>query len=292
MTHLTVVVLTYNEELHIGRCLRSLKAVADKIIVVDSGSNDNTVAIAKSFNAEVLSNSWVSHGSQFNWTIDQLSKETDWIIRIDADEHLSDKLISDIKKLTPNLNPNINGIYFKRYIKFQNSLIRYGGIGGVESLRMFRYGFGRSETKLQDEHIVVSGKTTTYSGKLLDENMQSLRWWIDKHNKYSSNEAYDVLYKKYIDNGKDGAQNFMLKRWCKENLYYYMPKGIRAFAYFFYRYVFLFGFLDGLSGLKFHFFQACWYRFLVDSKIEEVENLMHNEGMKFSEAVSNKLAID
>ena len=204
---------------------------------------------------------------------------------------MDSELIFNIKNLTFNLESNIHGINFKRYIKFQNFVIKYGGVGGINTLRMFKYGFGRSDTRLQDEHIHVEGRIVSFSGVLLDDNLNSLSWWINKHNKYSSNEAYEYYLSKYVSSNTNKYKDLNLKIFFRNYIYYYIPKSIRAFSYFIYRYIFLVGFLDGTVGFKFHFLQAFWYRLLVDAKIDEIEFLIKNNGEKNVDLLLSKLNI-
>jgi glycosyltransferase involved in cell wall biosynthesis len=287
--NITAIILTKNEELHIGRCLESISKLANKIVVVDCGSTDQTINIAKKFNVEVLIHRWEGHGKQFNWALSQLPKETDWVIRIDADEYPTQELINQIRLKVSQLKKNIHGIYFIRRIKFQNKIIRFGGVGKIYSLRMFKYGYGKSETILQDEHIIVSGNTIKLKGLLIDENLNSLDWWIAKHNKYSSNEVFQMLKNKY-ERKKTRKLNFNV--FVKENIYSKFPTGTRAILYFFLRYIVLLGFLDGSPGFKFHFFQGFWYRFLIDAKFSEVIKYMEITNASYKKAALTKLSVN
>jgi len=175
---------------------------------------------------------------------------------------------------------------------FQGKLIGHGGVGRNKVSRLFRYGHGRSEARWMDEHIKIDGKCIDLSGHMIDDNLNSVSWWIDKHNNYASREAVDLLNLKYqftaLDSVSDSGikSSISKKRWIKENLYAKLPLGMRSFSYFFYRYILLAGFLDGLVGSQFHFLQSFWYRYLVDIKLAEVERYMKVH------AVSPKHAID
>ncbi len=148
-----------------------------------------------------------------------------------------------------------------------------------------------------DEHITVAGPTMDFRGALIDDNLNSLTWWTDKHNRYASREAVDLLNIKYgflpvdsIASLSDGSQA-SLKRWIKERVYARLPAGFRAFAYFFYRYVIRLGFLDGRAGTAFHVLQGFWYRYLVDAKVAEVERYMREEHCDVVEAIAAVLDI-
>ena len=80
---------------------------------------------------------------------------------------------------------------------FQGRLIRHGGVFPVRVLRLFRHGCGQCENRWMDEHIKVAGPTVDFKGELIDDNLNSLTWWTDKHNKYASREAVDLLNLQY-----------------------------------------------------------------------------------------------
>src|SRR5262245_10944162 len=136
----TAIVLTSDEALHIERCLGSIKAVAEKVLVVDSGSADDTIKMAESLGARVLKHRWLNYASQFNWALTQLDPATEWVLRIDADEVLTPRLREELERRLTKLGPDIDGVSFRRRIVFQGREIRHGGVGGVEVLRLFRYG--------------------------------------------------------------------------------------------------------------------------------------------------------
>lgn len=280
---ITAVILTFNEEIHLARCIKSILPLTSDIVVVDSLSTDCTIDIAKKFGARIFKRAWENnHSTQFNWALTQLNPtQTDWVLRIDADEVLTHELIVELQNELPKLSREIAGIYFYRKICFQGKLIKHGGVGSNKVARLFRYGSGRSEARWMDEHIKIEGKCIDLSGHLIDNNLNSVSWWIEKHNNYASREAIDLLNLKYqfaaLDTVSESSTQSIIskKRWIKENLYAKLPLGIRSLSYFLYRYLFLAGFLDGAIGTQFHFLQAFWYRYLVDIKFAEVERYMH-----------------
>lgn len=294
---LTVVILTFNEEQHLARCIASVKDVASEIIVVDCFSTDATLDIARTFGAHILQHVWTNHAAQFNWALTQLSADTEWVLRIDADEILTPDLVDEIREKLPAVGPNIEGIYVNRRMAFQGRLIRHGGVFPVSILRLFRYGKGQCENRLMDEHIKVAGSTADFFGDLIDDNLNSITWWTDKHNKYASREAVDLLNLEYgfmphdsVAQLRGGSQAGM-KRWLKERIYARLPGGFRAFAYFFYRYVIRLGFLDGQAGTAFHFLQGFWYRYLVDAKVAEVKCYMRKQNCSVQAAIESILGI-
>lgn len=294
---LTAIILTFNEERHLARAIGSVKNIADRIIVVDSGSSDRTVELARELGARVIANPWVNHATQFNFALDQLAADTQWVLRLDADEIVTPQLADQIAAGLPMLGSEIGGVYISRRMTFIGRPIRYGGVFPIHVLRLFRYGLGRCENRWMDEHIQVTGKTARFKGEILDDNLHSLTWWTQKHNAYASREVIDLLNLEYgfmphetVANLRSGQQAG-IKRWIKENVYARLPGGFRAFAYFFYRYVIRLGFLDGREGLAFHILQGFWYRFLVDAKLYEVRKYMREEDADVVTAIDRILGI-
>ncbi|MGQ9644105.1 MAG: glycosyltransferase family 2 protein, partial [Ignavibacterium sp.] len=138
MNKISVIIITKNEVRNIGDCLESVKW-ADEIIVVDSGSEDETISIAKRFTDKVLINEWKSFAHQKSFAMNQAVNE--WILSIDADERVSDKLKEEI--LNSELN-QFDGYRIKRENYFLGKLIRGCGWGNDYQLRLFR----KSKTKL------------------------------------------------------------------------------------------------------------------------------------------------
>jgi glycosyltransferase involved in cell wall biosynthesis len=291
---ITAVILTFNEEIHLARCIESLLPLTQDIVVVDSLSTDRTIEIARKYGARVLERAWENnHSMQFNWALTQLdSNQTEWVLRIDADEVLTSELVFELKQVLPTLGDETVGVHFFRKICFQGKLIQHGGIGHNKVSRLFRHGYGKSEARWMDEHIKIEGKCIDLSGCIIDNNLNSVSWWIAKHNNYASREAIDLLNLKYqfaaLDSVSDATSKSAIskKRWIKEHLYAKLPLGMRSLSYFLYRYLLLAGFLDGSVGTQFHFLQAFWYRYLVDIKFAEVERYMKVN------AVSPEVAID
>lgn len=295
--NLTAIILTRDEEPHIARAIGSVSGLADQVVVVDSGSTDRTVAIAEEMGAVVLRNVWRNHATQFNWALDHLPKETDWVLRLDADEIVTPELRDQIAAALPAIGSEIEGIVVGRRMTFLGRPIRHGGLFPVKVLRLFRTGRGRCEDRWMDEHIRVAGPTVALDGEILDDNRNSLTWWTAKHNAYASREVVDLLNLKLnflpqetiadLRGGQAGV-----KRWLKERVYARLPAGLRSFGYFLYRYVLRGGFLDGWQGLAFHVLQGFWYRFLVDAKLREVEDHMNRTGDDPVTAIRTLLGVE
>jgi glycosyltransferase involved in cell wall biosynthesis len=294
---LVAIILTKNEVQHLPRCLGSLEGVVDQAIVADCFSTDDTVRLAEKHGARVIQRAWVNHAVQFNWALTQVDDDTDWVLRIDADEYLSPELAAEIREQLPNVSTGVDGVFCTRRIVFQGRLIRFGGIFPIRVLRLFRFGRGECENRWMDEHIKVPGQTVDFKGELIDDNLNSLTWWTEKHNSYASREAVDLLNLEYGFMPHDsvarlrGGSQAGTKRWLKEKIYARLPGGLRAFVYFFYRYFLRLGFLDGKEGTAFHFLQGFWYRYLVDAKVAEVKRYMKANSCGVERAMKQVLGI-
>jgi len=292
------VILTFNEAIHLRRCIQSIKEVVDEIFIVDCYSTDETLAIAADMGVRVIQNAWVNHATQFNFALTKLGENVSWVLRIDADEYLTPELADEIQRKCRQLPNDVDGVYLPRRMTFMGRLIRHGGVFPVQVLRLFRHGAGKCENRWMDEHIKVAGKTVRFNHELIDDNLNSLTWWVNKHNNYASREVVDLMNLEYgfmphdsVASLTDGSQA-SLKRWIKEKVYARLPGGFRAFAYFCYRYFLRLGFLDGKEGTAFHVLQGFWYRYLVDAKLADVKRYMQVTGCDARQAISEVLDID
>lgn len=294
--NLAVVILTYNEEMHIERAIKSVQSIASEIFVIDSGSKDATVKIAQKNGATVLYHPFINQAKQFNWALDNAPITASWIMRLDADEIIESDLALEIQQKIPQLDANIVGINLKRKHIFMDRWVRFGGRYPLILMRIWRTGYGRVEDRWMDEHVVISsGETTTFDGGFADHNLNDLTFFTDKHNKYATREAIEVLNHKYQLFNQDKSLNSdstsfqaSFKRNIKEKIYNKLPFTLSAFAYFICRYIFQLGFLDGRSGLTYHFLQGYWYRFLVGAKIMELEKAI--EGMTDKREIIKKIS--
>lgn len=274
---LAVVILTFNEERHIGRALASIEGIASEIFVIDSFSTDRTAEIAEAAGAVVLRNPFVNQARQFEWGLANAPIASKWILRLDADEIIEPDLAAEIATELPRLGEEVAGVNLKRKHIFMQRWIRHGGRYPLIMLRMWRRGQGRIEQRWMDEHVIVwGGSVVTFKGGFSDHNLNNLTVFIDKHNKYATREALEVLNQKYNLFRSDDAltstsSQAAFKRIVKEIFYNKLPFWAGPFIYFFFRYVILLGFLDGREGLIYHFLQGAWYRFLVGSKVVELE---------------------
>lgn len=283
MSTITAIILTYNEELHIARCIRSLTPHVDEIYVVDSYSTDRTIEIAGELGAKVLQNKFVNQAVQFNWALGNCDIKTDWILRIDADEYIDNKESIVLSQKLSDLPEDITGLMISRKIVFLGKPLLHGGWYPKWNLRIFRTGKGTCENRWMDEHIVLSeGRAEQLQLDFVDDNLNDLSWWTIKHNNYASREAVDYFLSLHNLQHEKSVQAKWFgneaerKRWLKLQ-YLNFPLFLRPCINFIYRYILLCGFLDGKQGLMWHFLQGFWYRFLVDAKIFELKRKFNND---------------
>jgi glycosyltransferase involved in cell wall biosynthesis len=252
---LSVVIITYNEEANIGRTLASVQPlVADgkgEIIVVDSGSTDRTVEIAKSYGAKVFVEEWKGYAAQKNSAIDKAMG--DWILSLDADEETSSGLrdfltLALFGQKKDEYSNFKGGMIFARQNSFLGRRLRYGGFYPDPKLRLFRRGCARFQQRLVHEDLqLCSG--VEYSPHLhyemgspieiIHHSYPTLSDYIDHMNRYSSLGA-EML----VTRGK--------VRFSFINIV------LRPLFTFVYNYSFRLGFLDGREGLLLHLYHAVY----------------------------------
>lgn len=276
MNDITAIILTKNEEVNIERCIRSIKDWVDRVVVVDSGSTDKTVELAKGLGAEIYHHEpFVHYAGQFNWALDNVDVKTKWVYRIDADEEVTPELASEIvENCQKHHDDDVNGFVMKFKIAFMGTFLKHGGMYPFYNLTIFKYGIGRYEDRALGEHVILSeGKTIDLKNDCLHYDFKSLDAWINKHNWYATREVADYYATRSKGQEDPNKLYHEAKKTSKlrDGLYYRMPIFLRAKLYFWYRYYIRLGFLDGKAGYVHAFLQAYWFRFLVDAKIMEQE---------------------
>jgi glycosyltransferase involved in cell wall biosynthesis len=262
---LSVVIITHNEEANIGRTLESVMPLVrdgkGEIIIVDSGSTDRTIEIAKSFGAKVFVEEWKGFAAQKNSAIDKATG--DWILSLDADEELDSELAEALTEQSDNkMRPRSAsrewcltmqgasggelfkdrpvGFFIRRKNYFLRRWIRHGGFWPDRKLRLFRRGKGNFETRAVHEDIFVDGPTVSIPlGAILHHSYPTLSDYIEHMNRYSSLGAEMVVSKGKV---RFSAINVIA----------------RPVATFIYNYFFRLGFLDGREGLLLHLYHAVY----------------------------------
>jgi len=299
MLDLSVIILAYNEELHIRRCIENVTNIAKDIYIIDSFSTDRTLEIAKEYrNVTILQNKWENnYAKQFNWALNNCSIDTKWILRLDADEYLTSELVEELNLYLTDLDENITGIIFKRRHIFCEKWMKHG-IYPVKLLRLFQYKKAICEQRLMDEHIqLLEGDSVEFQKDFVDHNLNNLSWWTSKHIGYAIREAVDLLdiefelFPQARNNQGQLSKQAASKR-AKKTKYAKQPLFLRAFVYFIYRYILKLGFTEGKEGFLWHFLQGWWYRTLVDAKIYEIKKACGNDREKIIEYLKTNYNID
>lgn len=179
---LSVIIITKNEAHSIARCIRSIEW-ASEIIILDSGSTDNTLDICNSFGAKVFqSQDWPGFGPQKQRALDKATQT--WVLSLDADEYVSEELKQVI--LTAIHDDQFNGFELPRLSSYCGRNMHHGGWWPDYVMRLFKREFGQFSTDLVHEQIIVNGRTTKLSVPLLHETYVNLEEVISKINQYSS----------------------------------------------------------------------------------------------------------
>lgn len=309
---LTTIILTYNEEMHIRRCLENVCPISKRVIVVDSPSTDKTQEIVSEVSefqkvsggadVEVIVHKYPGNqAAQFNWAIDNISIDTAWILRIDADEYLLPELVEELQQKLPTIPKDVTGIELKRRHIFMGKWVKHG-IYPVKLLRMFRTGCGRYEERLMDEHISLSqGQTVLMDHDFCDHSLISISDYCIKHINYAKREATELLDAEFdltgmqesgaVFKGDGHLGEQAMKRHSQKASYASQPLFWRSFLYFIYRYFLRCGFCDGIPGFVFAFVQGWWYRTLVDANIYNAKKACDNDKEKIKNYIGNKWKI-
>jgi glycosyltransferase involved in cell wall biosynthesis len=269
----TVIVLTLNEERNLDRTLASVAGWAAQIVVVDSGSTDATLEIARRHGAVIVAHPFESHAAQWGWALQQLPLSTDWVLGLDADQAVTPALAASIAAAIAGRGKEIAGAYVCRRQIFQGRWIRHGGYYPKYLLKLFRRDSVTVDpADLVDHHFQVSGATMTLDGDLVEDNQneRAIAEWVAKHNRYARLQAMEEARRAPAGPGRVWGSPDERTRWWKRQ-WARLPLFVRPWLYFGYRYILRLGFLDGRQGFLFHFMQALWYRTLVDANRRELE---------------------
>jgi glycosyltransferase involved in cell wall biosynthesis len=281
MQRLSVIILTYNEEVNLPACLESLRGLDCDIFVVDSGSTDRTLEIAKSYGVHIVEHPFETHARQWHWAMENLPLQYDWVLGLDADQCVTPELSAELHHLftvEPSKLMQVDGFYINRRQVFRGKWIKHGGYYPKYLLKLFR----RARTTIDpndlvDHHFYVDGPVAKLRHDLIEDNNREndISFWIEKHTRYAALLAREELC--YRDNGQrrridaalmgspDQRTLWRKQLWCR------FPLFVRPFLYFIYRYIIRLGFLDGKQGFIFHFLQGLWFRLLVDLKLDELQ---------------------
>lgn len=269
---LSIIVLTKNEEGNLPDLLASVAPLGAALYVVDSGSTDGTVALARGAGCTVFEHPFDTYAAQRNWAFDNLPISTPWTLCLDADERLTPELAAEIEALLAAPEVPHDGYMLRKRTLFMGRWLRWGGQYPAYHLRLFRTGKGRCEDRLYDQHFVVEGSVGQLRHDYIDILTDSLTSWTERHNRWATLEAQEMLAE-----GHEGqvrprwwGSPIERKRFLRMKVYRRVPLFVRPFLLFLFDYVLRLGFLDGRPGLIFHVLQRFWFRFLIDAKIYEM----------------------
>jgi len=270
VSDLAVILLTFNSRSIIERTVNAAARLSTDIAAVDSGSTDGTIDILTALGCRVFNRAFTNYSDQRNWAIERIGSESVWQLHLDADEVLDDAAISSIKKGLADPG-DYRGFLIKRRTYFLNRPLRFGGTSSWH-MRLFRTGHGMCEQREYDQHFICTGRTKKLGGVLHDANVGDLSEWTSRHNRWSDAEVKELLRLSEYSGARlkaDLLGDSRERRRFYKSAYYKAPSLIRPIAFFVYRYFFLLGFVDGKAGFLYAFFQALWFRMLVDAKLLE-----------------------
>lgn len=272
MADITAIILTKNEEINIVNCIKSVRTVVKRIVVIDSHSTDRTAELAEAAGAEVYLHPFENYARQYIYGVEKAAIDTVWTLRIDADERLTPDSARELGKLCDdNMDTEVTGIVLRFKKNFLGRDLYHGGVYPWRKMNCYKTEYGAIEDRSMDEHIVLSfGEVIQMKNDCLHYDFKSLEYFISKHNWYSSRETIDY-FTSVEEKKSDDHQDF--KTWLKMKFYYKLPPGLRSHIYYLYRYYIRCGFLDGREGQIYAFLQAYWYRYLIDAKIYECRKM-------------------
>jgi glycosyltransferase involved in cell wall biosynthesis len=186
---LSAVVLTWNEELNIAKCLQSLMDLSDDLVVLDSGSRDRTTSIAAQMGVPVFQNAFTGFGDQRNWAIDNIPHRHDWVLHLDADEQLTPALIHEIRERLET-DPAEAGFFISSKLIMGNRWLRFSSGYPVFQVRLFH----RRRLRFINHGHGQREKTAGEIGFLREPYLhyafsKGIQQWFEKHAKYAAAEA-------------------------------------------------------------------------------------------------------
>ena len=265
---ISTIILTKNEAKDLPNCLDSLKW-CDDINILDSGSVDKTIEIAKEYGVNVYFNEFISFGNQRNFALDNISTEFEWILFLDADEVTTNEFVIEITKRIENNNSNIAGFYCCWKMILENKWLKYCDNFPKWQFRLLKKGKARfTDFGHGQKEAEVIGNIEYIKEPYLHYGF-SKGWyaWIERHNRYSTLEAKSRLFQtpplKNIFSKNKSQRNPALKSWLIK-----IPGW--PFLRFFHAYFLNLGFLEGMPGFIYCVNMA-YYEFLIKIKIRELK---------------------
>ena len=269
-----VLIQTFNEEENLPHTLASLKGWVRRVFIVDSGSTDRTIEIAREFGATVVQHAWEGYAAQKNWALDNLPFESNWILILDADESVSTALRAEIESLVAKPLEQVPqaGFHLNRVFIFMGRQIRHCGYFPSWNLRLFKRGKARYEDRMVHEHMLVDGPTGYLKHLLLHEDRRGLEHFFAKHNRYSTLEVREIFEspEPWPGVGRFITDRVTRRRFVKSRVLPYLP--LPWTWRLVYMYVIRGGWLDGRAGWVLSNFISS-YEFFIQTKYQELRRL-------------------
>jgi glycosyltransferase involved in cell wall biosynthesis len=265
-----VILLTFNEEANLAAALDSVKSWAAEVFVVDSYSTDRTVDIALERAADgvrVVQHRFKNYSEQWNWALAHLPVTSEWTLKLDADERVTPGFKKEVDELLRSPAQDLHGLLFRRRLFFMGTPLRFGGTLDNHDLRLWRTGRAVFEQRSVNEHALVEGRRATLKSYVEHHDNKSIADWIDKHNRYSSLEAINLIQGNLTGGIKPRFFGYPTERRMWLRKWYYRVPG-RPLLYFLYRYLLRLGLLDGWAGFRFAFLHAS-FLYWIDLKRAE-----------------------
>jgi hypothetical protein len=261
---ITVIMLTLNEEYHLPNVIDNVKDFADNIFILDSFSSDKTLKIAKSKGVKVLQRKFTNFGDQWNYALTNCPFNSDWTMKIDPDEELTDSLKEEIK-IKINSNNSKSAYEFRRRLWFLGKPLNvYNKV-----LRIWKTGSCKFSEVLVNEHPIINGEIGYLHGVMEHYDSMNLDHWINKQNNYSTLEALTIF-----NNLNLAAKPKLFGSSLQRKMYFKKIIFKIPFKYFFITYfnlVFKGAWKNGKSGLRWAKMRSFVYR-LREYKVIEMKN--------------------
>lgn len=268
---IAIIILTFNSEKTIKKTILASKKITKNIFIVDSNSNDKTVSICKKLKCNILKRIFKNYSDQRNWIMNKLNIKYLWQLHLDADEVLDIHAIKSINTIINQKNIYKKVFLIRRKYYFLGKKLNYPGLNEWH-LRLFQSNFVVCEKRLYDQHFLTKHRVYKInSGFIHDNDKLSLSEWKKKHIRWAEFESKDIFNKNVLKNKFSKKFDPRYKYRNSKLFYYRLPKYFRVLVYFFYRYILKLGFMDGKYGILFCFYQAFWFRFMIDCKINILE---------------------
>jgi glycosyltransferase involved in cell wall biosynthesis len=269
----SIYILTYNEEIDIAACIESA-LLSDDVVVVDSFSRDRTIDIANQYPVRVVQHAFESHGKQRTWMLEAIPAKYPWVYILEADERMTPELFHECLSLI-QAEASPVGYYVAERVMFMGKWIRHSTQYPRYQLRLLKVGHVWFSDYGHTEREVCDGETgflqETYPHYTCGKGLSR---WIEKHNRYSTDEAHETL--KQLDAGTINWQQLFFgkseveRRRALKDVSLRLP--FRPIIRFVYMYVVLRGFLDGQAGFRWCMLQA-FYEYLILLKVWELKHL-------------------